>query len=352
VTSVFGHPWLGAYFGDVAAERIWSPAAELARLRAVEAAYTRALGAAGDVAPDVAEETAAAIEAAELLPEALSSGMAADGVPIPALVRALRAAAPEPEAVHTGMTSQDVLDTALAIALRETSDLLDARLAALDTALGTLAGRFGAAPLMGRTRMQAALPIAVSDRIATWRSPLALHRARLAEIRPRVELLQLGGPVGDGQSLGEHRGGIAREMAGALGLAVPPRAWHAMRDGLAEYAGLLSLVTGTLGKMGADLALMAQQGVEEVAFEGGGSSSAMPHKQNPVGAELLVTLARFNAVQVSGLHHALVHEQERSGAAWSLEWMVLPPMAIAAARALALGAETAARIARLGDPVG
>jgi 3-carboxy-cis,cis-muconate cycloisomerase len=37
-------------------------------------------------------------------------------------------------------------------------------------------------------------------------------------------------------------------------------------------------------------------------------------------------MARFNAVQVSGLHHAMVHEQERSGAAWSLEWMILPAM--------------------------
>ena len=51
----------------------------------------------------------------------------------------------------------------------------------------------------------------------------------------------------------------------------------------------------------------------------------MLHKSNPVLAELLVTLARFNATQVSILHHSLVHEQERSGAAWMLEWMVLTP---------------------------
>jgi 3-carboxy-cis,cis-muconate cycloisomerase len=66
---------------------------------------------------------------------------------------------------------------------------------------------------------------------------------------------------------------------------------------------------------------------------GGGTSSAMAHKQNPVGAEILVTLARFNATLVSGLHHSLVHENERSGAAWTLEWMLLPQMAMAAGAA-------------------
>ena len=40
----------------------------------------------------------------------------------------------------------------------------------------------------------------------------------------------------------------------------------------------------------------------------------MPHKRNPVIAEVLVALARFNATQLSGMHQALVHEQERSGA--------------------------------------
>jgi 3-carboxy-cis,cis-muconate cycloisomerase len=56
----------------------------------------------------------------------------------------------------------------------------------------------------------------------------------------------------------------------------------------------------------------------------------MAHKQNPVAAELLVALARFNAVQVSGLHLAMVHENERSGSAWTLEWLILPQMFVAA----------------------
>ena len=74
----------------------------------------------------------------------------------------------------------------------------------------------------------------------------------------------------------------------------------------------------------------------------------MPHKQNPVLAELLVTLARFNATQVSAMHQALVHEQERSGAAWSLEWMILPQMVQATGRALTAARTLVDSIDRIG----
>jgi 3-carboxy-cis,cis-muconate cycloisomerase len=93
---------------------------------------------------------------------------------------------------------------------------------------------------------------------------------------------------------------------------------------------------------------MAQ--MDEVQISGAGGSSAMPHKQNPVLAELLVTLARFNATQLSGIHHAMVHEQERSGAAWMLEWMILPQMAVATGRALNAATLLASSIEHMGSP--
>ena len=139
-------------------------------------------------------------------------------------------------------------------------------------------------------------------------------------------------------------------MAAELGLAYAPDCWHTTRDALADYANWLSLVTGSLGKMGQDICLMAQQGLDEAMLGGGGGSSAMPHKRNPVKAEALVTLARFNAVQVGGMHQALVHEQERSGAAWSLEWLILPQMTVAAAASLSTGIALLNSVERLGDP--
>jgi 3-carboxy-cis,cis-muconate cycloisomerase len=60
----------------------------------------------------------------------------------------------------------------------------------------------------------------------------------------------------------------------------------------------------------------------------------MPHKVNPIGAETLVALARYAAGLVGALHQALVAENERSGAAWTLEWLTLPPLVGATAAAL------------------
>jgi len=60
----------------------------------------------------------------------------------------------------------------------------------------------------------------------------------------------------------------------------------------------------------------------------------MPHKRNPIQAEVLIALARLNAGQLASMHQALVHEGERSGAAWTLEWLVLPQMVATTAASL------------------
>ena len=348
MSLVFGHPWLGGLFDDAEAATVWSAERQLAHLLAFEAAWSRALGRVGRVEPDRAERAAAAVERWTPDPAALRAGTATDGVPVPALVRALKVAAGEDaDAVHAGSTSQDVMDTALAATLRECSDLLEARVGGLARALDALRVRFGDAPLTGRTRMQAALPVTARTRIDAWAAPWPRHLERLREVRPRVEVLQLGGAAGDRAPFAAEADAIGRELGAALGLAPAP-AWHTARDGLAEYAGLLSMIAGGCGKIGQDAALMAQQGIDEIAL-GGGASSAMAHKRNPIAAELLVALARYAATQLPAVHHALVHEQERSGAAWTLEWMVLPPLAVTACRALAVATEMVEGIERIGS---
>ena len=105
------------------------------------------------------------------------------------------------------------------------------------------------------------------------------------------------------------------------------------------FGGLLALISGSLGKIGADVALLAQSEVRAIRLSGGGGSSAMAHKSNPVRAEVLVSLARFNAGLSGTLQQAMVHENERSGAAWTLEWLVLPQMLVTAGASLRLAGE-------------
>ncbi len=345
---IFDQPWLGALFADTEIAHLWSADAQLEHYRDFEVALANALESCGRVPLGQGRMAAEAIHSAEIDLISLTSATLHDGLPVPDFVRQLRAQAGGNEAaIHTGATSQDVLDTALSLTLRKVSGVLIDRLQKLDADLALLASDKGDAPLMGRTRMQAALPITVADRVQSWRQPLENHSAALKALGPRVGRLQLGGAVGTRNGFGDDGDRIATSMADALDL-VSGTAWHTDRTGVAEYAGRLSLVTGSLGKFGQDVTLMAQQGIDEVSLKGGGGSSAMPHKSNPVMAELLVTLARFNASQIAGLHQALIHEQERSGAAWMLEWMSLPQMAVTTGRALKVSKQLISQIDRVG----
>ncbi|WP_439122782.1 3-carboxy-cis,cis-muconate cycloisomerase [Marivita sp.] len=349
MTGIFDHPWLSGLFADDEIAELWSAESQLAHMMAFEASWSRHGHLAGLWSEADGAAAASAILAVRLAPDALRKGTGQDGVCVPALVRLLKDQTGA-TAIHKGATSQDVIDTATVMSLIPSLDLIDKRLERVASELHAIETRFGERPLMGRTRMQAAMPITVADRIRTWRLPLLAHRDRLAQMRPRIGQVQIGGATGDRAVLGHGVDAFCDAVAKDLDLSTTPHSWHAMRDGMAEAASLLSLITGTLGKMGQDICLMAQQGIDEVTIEGGGGSSAMPHKQNPVQAELLVTLARFNAVQVSGMHHALIHEQERSGAAWSLEWMLLPQMVKAAGRALSVASTLASQVVEIGSP--
>jgi 3-carboxy-cis,cis-muconate cycloisomerase len=235
--------------------------------------------------------------------------------------------------LHLGATSQDIIDTALVLRLKKVIEIYETRLDVFIDTLHILKERDGATPLMAHTRMQQALPFTAADKIDTWIQPLERHREILGGLSSRLLVVQLGGPVGTRAELKGQGNAVADAMAESLGLG-SALSWHSQRDRIGEFAAFLSLLSGTFGKIGQDIALMAQNEVGEVRLATGGGSSAMPHKSNPVPAEVLVALARFNAGLLGTLHQALVHENERSGAAWTLEWMVLPQMAVATAAGL------------------
>lgn len=347
--SPFEHPFLSGLLGDAEMAAALSVEAELAALLRFEIALAETEAELG-VVPEAAGRAVAA-GLAGFRPDIaqLRLATARDGVVVPELVRQLRAAAGEPHgpSVHYGATSQDAIDTALVLRLNACLALLRARLERLVDVLGGMIERLGRRRLQGRTRMQAAIPITVADRIGSWRAPLARQLLRLEEVGEAVLVLQLGGAAGTLDALGDSAPLVRAGLARRLGLRDGAQ-WQNQRDRVVVLADWLSLLTGSLGKMGQDVALMAQAG-DEIVLEGGGGSSAMPHKQNPVAAEVLVTLARYNAVQVAGMHQALVHEQERSGAAWTLEWLVLPTMLMATGAATRLALELLGGVADMGQ---
>jgi 3-carboxy-cis,cis-muconate cycloisomerase len=332
---MFDNPRLSDLVGDITIAQLLSDDAELDEMLAFETALADVQAGLGLIPKASATAIEAACDSYRPDPALLAAGMARDGLVVPALIAGLRASLPEQHRkyLHLGATSQDLIDTSFVIRLRTVVDKLDRRLIAIMAGLEQLAATYGALPLMAQTRMQQALPMTVADRIEAWRRPLQRHRERLAELLPRLLVVQFGGPIGIRGGLDGKGGAVAAGLAARLGLG-NATSWHSARDRIAEFAGWLSMLTGALGKIGQDVALMSQNEVGTAHPAGGGTSSAMPHKNNPVTAELLVTLARFNAGMLGTLHQALVHENERSGAAWTLEWMVLPQMAVATGASL------------------
>ncbi len=317
--------WLEALTGDAQTRALFADTALLAHMRAFEAALAKACAAEGVIEPASAEKIATHALAAPLDPAALAQGMARDGMAGPEFVRQMRAGLPPDLAplLHLGATSQDLHDTAIALAARAFFSLLAGRLTALLARLETLEQRDGARPLMAITRMQDALPFQVRDKLATWRSPLAGASAALAAHPIGPLPLQLGGPIGTRRPW--PGAAIAAHMAQSLRLAAAP-CWHTDRTPITQMTQPLIALAATLGKIGADITLLTQTRLADAVLAGAGRSSAMAHKQNPVGAEVLVALARHSAGLGGLLNHALLHENERSGISLTLEMLTLPAL--------------------------
>ncbi|MEM7547176.1 MAG: lyase family protein [Pseudomonadota bacterium] len=324
-------------YGDAEIAQLFTDSAEVRAMLLFEGALARVQGRL-ELIPQL---SAAAIDRAAMTvvidPAGLATGTAAAGVPVPALVEAFRAAMETPEHaahIHHGATSQDAMDTGLVLRLRRVLDLIDGRLEVLIATLGARAAAEAGSVMAARTRSQIATPTTLGAKIAVWRASLVRCRARLAELRPRVLRISLAGASGTLAAMGPEGPRVAEILAEELGLKHDPVPWHAARDNLAELAGSLTLISGSLGKIGVDLIGLMQSELREVTAGTGGGSSTMPHKANPVQAEALVALARANAGLVGRMYEAQLHAQDREGAAWALEWLTLPQIAVATGAAL------------------
>nr|WP_246581034.1 3-carboxy-cis,cis-muconate cycloisomerase [Deinococcus aestuarii] len=339
---------------------LFSDTRQLAYMVEVEAALAAAQGRLGVIPGEAAEAIMRAAGTFQPDLGKLQEGVARDGFPIIALLAGLRAALPPETAefVHWGATTQDILDTALVLTLRDALEAMEGSLRLLIGRLSHRADEHRHTLMAGRTHSQRALPITFGLKVAGWLAPLIRHLQRLQELRPRLLVVQFGGAAGTLAALGGDGLRVRAELARELRLGEPPLPWHTGRDNLAELAGWLSGVTGSLGKMGQDILLLAQSEVAEVRESGDpsrGGSSTMPQKSNPIGSELLVAAARMNATLLSGVHQALIQEHERGTHGWQLEWLTLPQMvgltAASLERAAGLAAELAVDAARMEENV-
>ncbi|WP_299015467.1 3-carboxy-cis,cis-muconate cycloisomerase [uncultured Caulobacter sp.] len=309
-------PEMLAVFGDEAL---------LKAALAFEAQLALAQGELGLIPRDDAEAIATACASAFDIAELADAAAHAGTLAIP-LVERLRARV-TPEAakhVHKGATSQDLADTALMLQARDGAALIRRDAALLADALAALARAHAATPMLGRTLLQAALPITFGLKASTWLSGVAGALDRFERETAAIRL-QFGGATGSRAGLDRQGAALAERLSDRLGLAnaLP---WHAERQGLAGLASALAILTGAIGKIAGDVALMAQVEVSE-AFEprqaGRGGSSAMAHKRNPTGCQVALSAAIRAPHLAATIVSALPQQHERGLGGWQAEAPVL-----------------------------
>ena len=324
--------------GEVVGDAAW-----LQAMVDVEVALIRALVHA-ELVPASMETVATGLEhASDLDAAAIAVASRGGGNPVIPLVKQLGARAEALEAgasdsVHVGATSQDILDSAAMLVARRAVTAIDTELRSLCAELATLANLHRATPMPGRTLGQHAAPTSFGLVVAGWLDGILSARDRLVGAAASLPL-SFGGSVGTlGVLLDVARSRrpdvpaeqvveqVLAELARRLGLRNPAMPWHTNRVPIVELATAFATLLGAIGTMAINIGVLSRTEIAEVSErlgEGEGSSSAMPHKRNPVTSVLLVASARRAPGLASTVLFAQVAEDQRPSGAWHSEWTAL-----------------------------
>jgi 3-carboxy-cis,cis-muconate cycloisomerase len=318
---------------------VWSDENRIQKYLDFEAALAMAQGRLGIIPKDAAAEIVRHCDAKKIDMAKLKTATEKAGSPIIPLVKQLVALCKDGhgEWCHWGATTQDVTDTATVLQMREALDLVARDIDAVSDALAALAKKYRDTPMIGRSKLQQAVPITFGYKMATVLGAFERHKERLAQLKPRALTGEFGGAAGTLSSLGKDGLKVQAEMMKELKLGQPDISWHTIRDRIAEAGCFLGLVTGTCGKLALDVMLMMQTEVQEVSEptgDGRGSSSTMPQKRNPVSSVLITTQTAMVKHHVAALLEAQIEDHERSAGHWEIEWIALPEIFLLSAGAL------------------
>ncbi len=335
--DLYGTPAMRAVFTDRATLQGWFDA---------EAALAAAQAECGLIPDSAAEAIAEAADADKIDFVPMREAIARTGHPFVPAIRALEGLAGDgAEFVHFGATTQDIMDTGAVLQMRSALALIEEGTKGLIAALAAQARAHRSTAMAGRTHGQHAVPITLGLKLAVLVGEIERHAQRIAALKPRLLVGQLGGAAGTLATLGDKAAPVRAAMCRRLGLAEPAIVWHTARDAVAETVCLLAMIGATCGKFAAEVVNLQRSEIAEVAEPSGAGSvgsSTMPQKQNPMIAQDVVALARLLAGLPASSLAAMMHAHERDMAAWQMEWLVVPEAFILASAALHHATEIAA----------
>ena len=229
--------------------------------------------------------------------------------------------------LHYGASSQDAIDTAIILQLKETRNLFINNLKKISYKLFNLAIKNKNTFTIGRTRNKYASLTTFGFKVSNWLMPILRNVDRLNNIYDNGLLYtQLGGTVGNLASFNTKGNQVKKKLSKYLDLGFDDGSWQNQRDRIVDFCNILSMITASIGKIAKDILVLAQDEVSEITFIKAGKSSSMPHKNNPILAEILISLAKLNSNHLFILHDALMHKNERDGVSWTMEWKALYSM--------------------------
>jgi adenylosuccinate lyase len=338
-SRVYGDAWATpptqALFTDAARTRRWVDL--LGLLASIEAEH-------GLIPADAGRDIVAACASLRIDDDFLQecrAGYEATGHSTAGLIDAVarRCSASGAEWFYFGATVQDIADTWLVLALREARALIVQDLERSIAACETLCRRHRDTVMAGRTHGQQGLPITLGFKVAGWLAELRRHRTRFNETQARMNVGQLCGGVGSLSALGATALLVQRDFFERLGLDAPDLSWTSSRDIFVEWAQLLALAASTSDRIGHEVYNLQRSEIgelREAPLAQGVGSITMPHKRNPEIAEHLGTLERVVRANAGLLSESLVHDHERDGRSWKVEWHAIPQLTMAAGKAIAL----------------
>jgi 3-carboxy-cis,cis-muconate cycloisomerase len=312
-------------FGTDEMRKIWDDLNTVQKWLDVEAALARAQAKLGIIPAAYANEISKKARVELIDMDELKRGIDKTTHPLMPLVRVFRTvcAGDAGEFIHWGATTQDIMDTGLVLQIKESLELVEPCLSAVNKTLKHMASEHKDTVMAGRTHGQHALPITFGYKVAVWQKEIARHLTRLEQVKKRVLIGQFGGAVGTLASMGSGGLEVQELMFRELGLEVPDIAWHASRDSLAELVCVLGMISATLGKIANEVVTLqkTEYGELEEPFEMGMvGSSTMPHKRNPMTSESVVAISKMVRYNVPLAIEAMVGEFERDMRTWQTEW--------------------------------
>jgi len=328
-------------YGTEEMREIWSDVANIQAWLDVEKALARSQARLGLIPKTAEKEINAKANVKNLSLDQIRENYAKTGHPLVAMINVLKGLCENgaEEFIHFGATTQDILDTGSVLQTRSAIEVIERNLQTLEQICVGIAKEHKMTVMAGRTHGQHAVPITFGYKVAVWVEEIRRHLERLAQLKPRVLVIEFSGAAGTLATIPPEVGfNLQKELASELNLGIPTITWHSARDGFAELLSTLGIIMGTLSKIANEVVQLQRTEIAELEIDATGriGSSTMPHKRNPVLMEHTIVLARFVQANANIMLESMSGAHERDGSTWGAEMKVISESFILSSAALAI----------------